>query len=486
MRWHQWFAKGLVEPRPRRASRPSAQGRGRLRPRLEQFEDRTLLSSYSALTVSDLINDINAANKHGGTNTITLTAPTTSPYVLTAVDNTMDGANGLPVIKKGNTLTIVGNADTIDRSTASGTPAFRLFDVASGASLTLQNMTLQNGLAFGSGSSAEGGAIYNQGALVLSGVAVQGNTAQGSDGAFKGSGTAGPGSDAAGGGIWSNGTLTLESSTVVQNDLAVGGYGGGVRGDGTDGPGGNGSGGGLYAAGGTVSVTSTTFSGNEAQGGHGGSGGHGLGGNGGAASGGGLYVATGTVTLAGDTLQNNTAQGGMGGEPDTGVSGNGGAASGGGVDVATGTVTLTGDSLQNDTARGGERGLPGPFNDPGHGGNGLGGALDVAGGSVTLSSDTLEFNTAQGFGLGGGTGSGGGLMSQAAAYRFAAILWNTTPLRARIPARASAAVSSSVPRRRSTSTASPWPIPSTTPTARAPTGPRPISTARTLPRTAEP
>jgi hypothetical protein len=83
------------------------------------------LSNLNAATVCDLIADINAANKAGGSNTITLTAPTTSPYVLTAVDNTTDGATGLPVISVGNkktgadNLTIVGNSDIIERSTAS-------------------------------------------------------------------------------------------------------------------------------------------------------------------------------------------------------------------------------------------------------------------------------------------------------------------------------------------------------------------------------
>ena len=97
-----------------------------------------LLTSYTALTVSALIADINAANTAGGSNTITLTAPTTSPYVLTVVNNTISGANGLPVIAANDSLTIIGSGDTIERSTASGTPSFRLLDVAAGASLTLR------------------------------------------------------------------------------------------------------------------------------------------------------------------------------------------------------------------------------------------------------------------------------------------------------------------------------------------------------------
>src|SRR5271166_1558859 len=191
-------------------NRPQAPQRRHLRLRLEQLEDRLVPSTFNAATVSDLIADIKAANKAGGANTINLTAPPTAPYILAAVDNTTDGATGLPVIAAKDNLIIVGNGDTVARSTATGTPAFRLFDVASRASLTLQNLTLQGGLAFGSGVSAEGGAIYNQGTLDLNGVAVQNNVAQGR--------VAQP---ASGGGIYSGGSLTLEGNTKVQNNQAL-------------------------------------------------------------------------------------------------------------------------------------------------------------------------------------------------------------------------------------------------------------------------
>jgi hypothetical protein len=117
------------------------------------------------------------------------------------------------VIAANDTLTIVGNGDTIQWSTASGTLAFRLFDVASGASLTLGSLTVQNGLAQGNGSgasSAEGGVIYSQGTLALNSVTVQNNTAQGS---FEG--------NAAGGGIYSGGALAVQGSTI-QNNQALG------------------------------------------------------------------------------------------------------------------------------------------------------------------------------------------------------------------------------------------------------------------------
>jgi hypothetical protein len=198
---------------------------------LEPLEARTLPTSgsYTAATVSDLINDSNTANKNGGgTSTMRLTTATTSPYVLTAVDNSADGPTGLPVIKKGDTLTIVGNGDTIERNTASGTADFRLFDVSGGGSLTLESLTLQNGFAFGSGPSAAGGGIYSVGTLVLSGVTVQNNHAFGSTGAdaTKVGDVGGSGQDAAGGGIWSNGSLTLENGTQILSNLALGGSGG--------------------------------------------------------------------------------------------------------------------------------------------------------------------------------------------------------------------------------------------------------------------
>jgi hypothetical protein len=263
----------------------------RRRPRLslEHLEDRALPSNYTAASVSDLIADINAANQAGGSNTITLTAATTAPYVLTAVDNTTDGANGLPVITKG-TLTIVGNGDTIERSTAGGAPDFRLMDVAKSGSLTLENLTLQNGDAFGSGSAAEGGAIYNKGTLVLNGATIAVNAAAATKG------------DAAGGGIWSNGALTLENGTLVSNNVAQGAFGGG-----TDKRlyGGNAFGGGLYVAGGTLTLTSTTLSSNIARGGPASS--YPRQGIPGTGFGGGLYVGGGTVTLSNDTVTYNSA-----------------------------------------------------------------------------------------------------------------------------------------------------------------------------------
>src|SRR5215469_15955240 len=138
--WFPWRSLGQRNGRPQHLSSSRA-GRRRSPLILEPLEDRTALSNFNAATVSDLIADINAANAAGGSNTITLTAPTKLPYVLTAVNNTTDGATGLPVIAAGDSLTIAGNGDTIERNKKS--PAFRIFAVAGGASLALANLTVQ-------------------------------------------------------------------------------------------------------------------------------------------------------------------------------------------------------------------------------------------------------------------------------------------------------------------------------------------------------
>jgi hypothetical protein len=282
------------------------------------------LSSYTAYTASDLIADINAANKAGGANTISPTAPTTHFYTLTAVNNSTNGYNGLPVIAANDNLTIVGNGDRFER-TASRNPGFRFFDVAAGASLTLQNLYLEFGFAQLGRGGAAGGAIYNQGALTLSGVHVDKNQADGSgSGAF--------GVPAGGGGIWSNGSLTLENGTVLGGNVARGGD-----------PGGAAFGGAVYVAGGTANITNTTFLDNSAIGGLSDAPyGPQVGGN---AFGGALYVAAGQVVLTNAAVNNNLAINPGGSPTPSGY--------GGGLYVAGGTVTLASDTVESNAVRGG-------------------------------------------------------------------------------------------------------------------------------------
>jgi predicted outer membrane repeat protein len=132
----------------------------------------------------------------------------------------------LPVIAANDNLTIVGNSDTIQRK--SNSPAFRIFEVASGASLALANLTVQNG----SVPDDEGGGILNRGTLSVSGCTLSGNSA------------------AIGGGIMNLGTATVQSSTLSGNSAIV--NGGGIA---------NYPGGSMTITGSTVSHNSATLGG---------------------------------------------------------------------------------------------------------------------------------------------------------------------------------------------------------------------------------
>src|SRR5688572_2086584 len=131
----QWLDRSATGPRARSTPRP------RVRLMVEPLEDRAVPASFTAATVGDLIADITAANQSPEADTIALAPGKT--FKLTAVNNTSSNGywtNGLPaIIAGGGALRIVGNGDVIERSTAKGTPAFRLFDVQAGASLTLEN-----------------------------------------------------------------------------------------------------------------------------------------------------------------------------------------------------------------------------------------------------------------------------------------------------------------------------------------------------------
>gem|GEM_PF-2757821 len=389
---------------PRQRGRRGPASRMQKRLTLEALEERMLLSNPAS--TADLIAAINSANSSGTLTNITLKAGVL--FGFSSSDNSTDGGNALPIIT-GN-IVITGNGDMLTRSVS--TP-FRLFEVASGATLNLQDMTLQNGLAHGTGTAAEGGAILSSGTLKLNGVAVQSNVAQGSNSVGGGNGAS-----ASGGGLYvAGGSLSLINGTVIANNRALAGNGanGGSGADGSTG--GFAFGGGVYvASASSVALSDVTISTNFANGGNGGNGGSGgAGGQAGWGQGGGMYVAASSnFTLSNDTLSSNVALGGAGGNGGVGRGGGtAGAGEGGGLFLEGNSASLTNDTFNGNSANGGSGGNGGgPVGDSNGTGAGQGGAGEGGGlfalltGSASLSDSTFSNNVAAG-GDGGAAGTGG-------------------------------------------------------------------------------
>src|SRR5688572_22904487 len=155
--------------------------------------------------VAALKSAIATANTNAQTDTINLAAD--GLYVLTTVDNGGGSdANGLPVIATdgGNLLTINGNGAAIERSTAAGTPDFRIFRSEFG-NIAISNLTIRNGKLAGPG----GGLLLLSGTVTLSNCTIAGNNVSGASN---------------GGGIFkSDGTLTLNNCLVSNNSAPSGG-----------------------------------------------------------------------------------------------------------------------------------------------------------------------------------------------------------------------------------------------------------------------
>jgi len=174
---------------------------------------------------TQLSGDINYANQVGGTYTIYLQPNTT-----------FRGGGGIGGTKTVN-LTIIGNGDTFN-GPGFGEYLSRFFTVAAGSSLTLQQMTLQNGCVYAN----YGGAIYNSGTLTLSNCTVSGNTSiDRSDylSALRG----------VGGAIFNAGGTVIINNSILSNNLSTGA---------------NPMGGAIYNQSGTVTISNSTFTNNSA------------------------------------------------------------------------------------------------------------------------------------------------------------------------------------------------------------------------------
>jgi chitodextrinase len=250
-------------------------------------------------SVSSLVSAIKTANSTNGS--FTLARKCT--YTLTKAENATDGGTGLPVIT--GKVTIHGNLGTIKRSTAAGTPAFRLLDVSSKGSLTLSMSTLSNGLA--NNGVTGGGAIASHGTLSVSTSTFTKNSAPAATGT-------------SGGAIDSSGTLTVTTSKFTGNTAQEGA--------------------GIFSQK-SATITDSTFSGNTAT----------------IYGGGGLLNAAGTATVTGDTFTGNTGPGGGAIDNDTTLNvsdstftGNTAGVNGGGAIVNFGTATIKQSTLAGNSA----------------------------------------------------------------------------------------------------------------------------------------
>ncbi len=216
----------------------------------------------------------------------------------------------------------------------------RLFFIG-GGNVSINNLTLQNGLgqggngsAGGGGGAGMGGAIFqNGGSLTVSGVVFSGNSAQGGSGS--------DGTNGVGGGFSGNGSGGGDLFGIAgdSGSPGAGASGGGIAsfagaGGGANGMGGFGGGGGSTDQ--NTPCSQGTPATNLSASGFGGGGGNLCGspelGGGGAGFGGAIFEYAGTLTLNNDQFNSNSTAGGGGGQSGQGKGGalfiyNGAAAS---------------------------------------------------------------------------------------------------------------------------------------------------------------
>jgi hypothetical protein len=329
------FCKRLFARKP-----ASVRPRG-YRPRLESLEDRTVPSTLIVTTSAD-----------SGTGSLR------DAIAAAASGNTIRFASSLDhqTITLKSQLTLSKNLDIEGPGagllTISGAGTNRVFAVAAGAAVTLDELTIANGF---DAILGQGGGIDNAGTLAVSHDVLSNNEALGT--------TANNGG--LGGGIFNEagGVLKVTDSTFTGNQV-VGG------------PTGLGFGGGLMNLG-TASVSNCTFTGDQATGGGAGFG-----------SGGGISDQTfptggvGILSVTNSVFTNNVVSDGSGpfGE-------------GGGIDVASGaSLTVT-----NSTFLGNEAVATTPFS------SSFGGGINNFAGTVSADSCTFKNNLSTGtFASGGG------------------------------------------------------------------------------------
>lgn len=316
----------------------ASSGRRRWRPQLEALEDRFAPAVIAVMSLADsgpstLRQAIIDANAAPGDDIINI-----------GVTGTISLAGVLPDLRTNIIIQGVGGKVTVRRDTGG---EYRIFTVASGATIVLSGLTVSNGLD----EYQAGGGIYNGGTLSVYQATISGNA-----------GTQG-------GGIYNTGTLTVTESTLSGNDCFD--IGGGIYNksgtvtvnastlSGNDGPDG---GGGIYNQSGTVSVIASTLSENIVA----------------IIGGGGIYNQSGTVTVTASTLSGNNVWW---------------IGQGGGIFNQSGAVTVSNSTLSGNSAE--EHGGGGIYNQSG---------------LVTVTNSTLSNNHAPDGGAGAGINNAGTLI----------------------------------------------------------------------------
>lgn len=303
------------------------------------------VSNSGSGTTGGLVWAINQANDettNPGADTIVLT---NSTFTLTAADttgatsNTAFGLTGLPLIT--SDITITGNGSTIERS-SSASDNFRLFFVdasSSAVTLTLNNVTLQNGSVTDTSQSFgdDGGALLNNGGTVtINDSTITNNSAADDGGALV---NVGIGSRSA--------TMTI-NNTTISNNVATGDGGnddggGAIENDGNSDIGG---------AGATLTISNSTLTGNTSTTGSGGAirvrdgatliidNNTSITGNSASVGGGGISTVG---NIASISLTNTTVTGNTGGNDVENISGNGNNAGiandGGGNNIGSSNIS---------------------------------------------------------------------------------------------------------------------------------------------------
>ena len=238
-------------------------------------------ANFNPANTQELIDDIITANSNDEDDVITLQTFYQIDGTETGVPFAGTGNNGLPVILPDDTsgtahsITIVGGGQTIgrlDTLDCMGEDKFRIFEIASGATLILDRVTLRfgcedlggavynngmfdyinNGSMFSNTAVMNGGAVYNLGSMEMNSASIGGSNQA-----------------VNGGGVYNNGTLNIMGFSSISSNTASD-HGGGVY-NSTDGiinkdnsfvesnTATNGNGGGIYNLG-TLNVTANSSS----------------------------------------------------------------------------------------------------------------------------------------------------------------------------------------------------------------------------------